>query len=34
MPRASLNYSSNTITEEYKKDNNLTVENRNTKEYI
>ena len=33
-PRASLNYSSSTITEEYKKDNNLTVENRNTKELI
>ena len=34
MPRASLNYSTSTITEEYKKDNNLTVENRNTKELI
>ena len=32
MPRAS--FTLNTITEEYKKDNNLTVENRNTKELI
>ena len=32
MPRASFTF--NTITEEYKKDNNLSVENRNTKELI